>query len=81
MAEFRRSYDKAGEETHASVKRHIAQMFGFKQKSIVLLEASYDSFSFADTVYRYCDSVAFSVNGIGYETDFDTLTMNDAYNA
>lgn len=78
---YRRSYDKAAEETQASIKRHISHMFGFKQKNIVLLEASYDSFYFADTVYNYCTSVAFSVNGIGYETDFETLYMNEAYNA
>lgn len=78
---YHRSYDVCGEETSASIKRHISALFGFKYRSIVLLEASYDCFMFADTVYHYCVSVAFSVNGIGYETDFETLVMSEAYSA
>lgn len=77
---FERTYSRASEETPASIKRHISKLYGFKQKSIQLLEADFDSFFYADTTYHYCVYVAFCVNGIGYETDFMTLEMNDAYN-
>lgn len=76
---FSRTYGRDNYETQASIKRHVSYLFGFKQKCITLLEGSYDSFIYADDRWHYCNWVAFSVNGIGYTTDFETLEMNSAY--
>lgn len=81
------SFNKADEwdnrhETKASIKRRISENFGFKAKSITLLEASYDRLFVDNGIgYLIADKVAFSVNGIGYTTDFQGLTMNEAFDA
>lgn len=71
-------------ETNASIKRRIADAFGFQPGRIVLMEASYRSFEGPKgKTHCYCDQVSFQVNGKGYSTGhfFDELLMNPAYDA
>ena len=72
--------DGVRHETNASIKRRVSKVFGFKTKSVVLLEASFRSFQLDGIRYCYCTSVDYAVNGLGYSTDFESLTMNEAFN-
>ena len=54
-------------ECDGSVRRRIAECWGFYFPRVELLECSY-----AD---GWCTAAAFRVNGVGYSTDFRTLTM------
>lgn len=77
--QFSRTYDKYNEETQASIKRHISHLYGFKVRDIVLMEASYTWFVWADTKYTYCTEASFSVHGIGMTTDFFSILPNPAF--
>ena len=69
-------------ETNASITRRLAHAHGFQPSRIVLMEAGYRGFEGPKgKTYCYCSSVSFSVNGIGYSSDFETLVMDEAYNA
>lgn len=68
------------QETKASVKRRISALFGFKPGVVKLLEASMTSFCTGSKRYYYYDSMQFSVYGLGYSTNFETLVMAPEYN-
>lgn len=59
------------EETHVSLKRRIAAMWGFQTSGIELLEAS--------TTWFELGGMQFSVNGKGWSTDFKTIARDTAY--
>lgn len=59
------------EETHVSLKRRIAAMWGFQTSGIELLEAS--------TTWFELGGMQFSVNGRGWSTDFKTIARDTAY--
>lgn len=54
-------------ECEGSVRRRIAESWGFYFPRVELLECTY-----AD---GWCTSATFRVNGIDYSTDFSALTM------
>ncbi len=67
------------EETHDSLKRRIAAMWGFQTSGIELLEASTTWFELGGMQYSIYDSVQFSVNGKGWSTDFKRIERDSAY--
>lgn len=67
------------EETHASLKRRIAAMWGFQASGIELLEASTTWFELGGMQFNVYSSVQFSVNGKGWSTDFKTIARDTAY--
>ena len=67
------------EETHDSLKRRIAAMWGFQASGIELLEAGTTWFELGGMQYRIYDSVQFSVNGKGWSTDFKRIERDSAY--
>lgn len=78
---YRRNEDGRLEETSASIRRNIAATFGFQYRRIVLLEANYMTIEGSEESLTYCASVAFSVNGMGYWTNFDHISRAEAYDA
>lgn len=69
--EFDRDLDEYGDETVGSIRRHVAAVWGYREDDIKLLEASYHR--------GVCDWIAFSVNGLGFTTDFRTLAVAPQY--
>ena len=67
------------EETHDSLKRRIAAMWGFQTSGIELLEASTTWFELGGMQFNVYNSVQFSVNGKGWSTDFKTIARYTAY--
>lgn len=67
------------EETHDSLKRRIAAMWGFQTSGIELLEASTTWFELGVMQFNVYSSVQFSVNGKGWSTDFKTIARDTAY--
>lgn len=67
------------EETHGSLKRRIAAMWGFQTSGIELLEASATWFELGGMQFNVYSSVQFSVNGKGWSTDFKTIARDTAY--
>lgn len=67
------------EETHVSIKRRIAAMWGFQTSGIELLEASTTWFELGGMQFNVYSSVQFSVNGKGWSTDFKTIARDTAY--
>lgn len=57
------------EETHVSLKRRIAAMWGFQTSGIELLEASTTWFELGGMQFNVYSSVQFSVNGKGWKLD------------
>ena len=68
-------------ETSASIRRNIAETFGFQYKRIVLMEASYMTIEVDGDSWTYCNNASFSVNGVGYWTDFAHIARNEAFDA
>ena len=64
------------EETHVSLKRRIATMWGFQTSGIELLEASTTWFELGGMQFNVYNSVQFSVNGKGWSTDFKTIARH-----
>ncbi len=68
------------EETHVSLKRRIAAMWGFEYGAIKLMEGSMMArFELGGMQFNIYDSVQFSVNGKGWSTDFKTIARDTAY--
>ncbi len=68
------------EETHDSLKRRIAAMWGFRTSAIELLEAGMrQHFEIGGVQFNVYDSVQFSVNGKGWSTDFSNIVRDSAY--
>lgn len=69
---MKKQISKNGTETKASIRRRIAETWGFQYSKITLLEASHDGTG-------VCDWVSFEVSGITYRTDFNTLAVLESY--
>lgn len=67
------------EETHVSLKRRIAAMWGFQTSGIELLEVGTTWFELGGMQFNVYNSVQFSVNGKGWSTDFKTIARDTAY--
>ena len=68
------------EETHVSLRRRIAQAWGFEYGAIKLMEGSMMArFELGGMQFNIYDSVQFSVNGKGWSTDFKTIARDTAY--
>lgn len=68
------------EETHGSLKRRIARVWGFEHAVIKLMEGSMTTrFELGGMQFNVYDSVQFSVNGKGWSTDFKTIARDAAY--
>lgn len=67
------------EETHASLKRRITAMWGFRTSDIKLLEAGTTWFELGGMQFNVYSSVQFSVNGKGWSTDFKRIERDSAY--
>ena len=67
------AFGKDGVETIPSIKRRIAEVTGFQYSKIEPLEASFMR-------KGVCTSVAFSVKGYGFVTDFVSYDMAPEYN-
>lgn len=76
---FEKAENGCMEETHVSLKRRIAAMWGFQTSGIELLEASTTWFELGGMQFNVYDSVQFSVNGKGWSTDFKTIARDTAY--
>lgn len=58
-------------ETEASVRRRVAECWGFWCPAVTLMELGYEG--------GWCTHAAFRVAGVGYVTDFRTLAMEAAF--
>lgn len=68
------------EETHVSLRRRIAQAWGFQYGDIKLMEGSMMArFELGGMQFNVYDSVQFSVNGKGWSTDFKRIERDSAY--
>lgn len=68
------------EETHVSLKRRIAAMWGFEFEFIKLMEADMMTcFEMGGVQFNVYSSVQFSVNGKGWSTDFKTIARDTAH--
>lgn len=76
---FEKAENGCMEETHVSLKRRIAAMWGFQTSGIELLEASTTWFELGGMQFNVYSSVQFSVNGKGWSTDFKTIARDTAY--
>lgn len=76
---FEQAENGCMEETHVSLKRRIAAMWGFQTSGIELLEASTTWFELGGMQFNVYSSVQFSVNGKGWSTDFKTIARDTAY--
>lgn len=77
--DFKPAENGCMEETHVSLKRRIAAMWGFQTSGIELLEASMTWFELGGMQFNVYSSVQFSVNGRGWSTDFKTIARDTAY--
>lgn len=77
---FEQAENGCMEETRISMRRRIAQVWGFDYAVIKLLEGSTMTlFELGGMQYRIYDSVQFSVNGKGWSTDFKRIERDSAY--
>ena len=67
------------EETHVTLKRRIAAMWGFQTSGIELLEASTTWFELGGMQCIVYSSVQFSVHGQGWSTACKSLARDTAY--
>ena len=62
------------EETHYSIASRINKKWGFNQRAVVLMESdSCAPFELGGKTYYACASVRFTVRGVGWATDFETI--------
>lgn len=77
---FEQAENGCMEETHISLRRRIAQVWGFDYAVIKLLEGGMTTlFELGGMQYSIYDSVQFSVNGKGWSTDFKRIERDTAY--
>lgn len=65
-------------ETTESVVNRIYALFGFSDWAVSMVEVALDSAEIAGTRYYVHTSVRFTANGIGWSTDFESLTRDEA---
>lgn len=66
-------------ETEESVKGRICRLFGFESRSLSMQEGDLDNAEIAGTRYFAYTSVHFTANGIGWSTDFESLTRDPVF--
>ena len=65
-------------ETTGSVVNRICALFGFSDWAVSMVEGDLDSAEIAGTRYYVYTAVRFTANGIGWSTDFESLTRDEA---
>lgn len=65
-------------ETEESMKGRICRLFGFESRSLSMQEGFLESAKIAGTRYFAYTSVQFTANGIGWSTDFNDLSRDEA---
>lgn len=81
MKGFKRLEDGTYEETTNNITARISDRFGFMRSRIVMMEGSYDPLQVSGKTFRECVSCSFQVNGLGWSTDFYSVTRDEAYDA
>jgi hypothetical protein len=76
---FKENNEGEMEETGSSIATRIYRKFGFDPDDVIILEASYVSFRMADTAHLVCDGVSFTLNGIGWSTNFSDISRAPEY--
>ena len=77
---FEQAENGSMEETHVSLRRRIAQVWGFEYGAIKLMEGSMMArFELGGMQFNIYDSVQFNVGGKGWSTDFKTIARDTAY--
>lgn len=66
-------------ETEESVKGRICRLFGFTSEHLSIQEGFMESAKIAGTRYFAYTSVHFTANGIGWSTDFESLTRDPVF--
>lgn len=66
-------------ETEESVKGRICRLFGFTSEHLSMQEGFLESAKIAGTRYFAYTSVHFTANGIGWSTDFESLTRDPVF--
>ena len=66
-------------ETEESVKGRICRLFGFTSEHLSMQEGFQESAKIAGTRYFAYTSVHFTANGIGWSTDFESLTRDPVF--
>lgn len=66
-------------ETEESVKGRICRLFGFTSEHLSMQEGFLESAKIAGTRYFAYASVHFTANGIGWSTDFESLTRDPVF--
>lgn len=70
--------DGAMSETSESVANRICNLFGFAPWAVSMVEGDLDSVEIAGTRYYVYTSVRFTANDIGWSTDFEDLSRDEA---
>lgn len=65
-------------ETEESVKGRICALFGFSDWTVSLVEGDLKSAEIDGTRYYVHHAVRFTANGIGWSTDYENLTRDEA---
>lgn len=66
-------------ETEESMKGRICRPFGFESRSLSMQDGDLKSAEIAGTRYYAYTSVRFTANGIGWSTDFESLTRDPVF--
>lgn len=62
------------EETHYSIASRINKKWGFDQHAVVLMESDMCApFELGGKTHYACASVRFTVRGVGWATDFESI--------
>lgn len=78
--DFKPAENGCMEETHVSLRRRIAQVWGFEYGAIKLMEGSMMArFELGGMQFNIYDSVQFNVGGKGWSTDFKRIERDSAY--
>lgn len=64
-------------ETEESMKGRICRLFGFESRSLSMQDGDLKSAEIAGTRYYAYTAVRFTANGIGWSTDFESLTRDE----
>lgn len=74
MITFALSENGCMEETHYSIASRINKKWGFDLHAIVLMESDMcKPFELGGKTHYACASIRFTVRGIGWATDFETI--------
>lgn len=65
-------------ETEESVKGRICRLFGFESRCLSMQEGDLNNAEIAGTRYYVYTAVRFTAHGIGWSTDFNDLSRDEA---